>query len=205
MNATNRAVNRTILLFTGLLLLASGAAAAAAVLWPAAGNAWQTSMSAAKEWMVNADQVTRISEATTVSWFTVAFLALLLLVVVFAIVVIARLGGGRSSSVIREEAREGVQGAVTIRQGFAADAITHALTGREEILSTRVDTRRVRGSDVLHVSVTPRQNTSPADVAGTVTMLVDNLTTLTGRETPTLVSIRSGIRSRLAADQSRVN
>ncbi|MEB4613719.1 hypothetical protein [Leucobacter sp. M11] len=198
-------MNRIILLVTGLILLASGAAAATAMLSPVAGEVWRTSMTTTRDWMVHADQATRISEATTASWFTVALLALLLLVVVLAIVVIARLGGGRSSRVIREEACEGVQGAVTIRHGFAVDAITRALTGREEILSARVDTRRVRGADVLHVSVTPRQNTSPADVAGTVTMLVDNLATLTGRETPTLVSIRSGIRSRLAADQSRVN
>lgn len=204
MNDTNRAMNRIILLVCGLVLLGAGAAAATSVLYPGAGEVWRTSMTTANDWMVHADQMTRISEATAASGFTVAFLAVLLLVVVFAIVVITRLGGGRSNSVIREEAREGVQGAVTIHHGFAADAITHALTRREELLSTRVDTRRVRGADMLHVSVTPRQNTSPVEVAETVTELVDNLATLTGRETPTLVSIRSGIRSRLAADQSRV-
>jgi hypothetical protein len=34
--------------------------------------------------------------------------------------------------------------------------------------------------------------------------LIANLETLVGRELPALVSIKSGIRSRLASDQSRV-
>ncbi len=204
MNATNRAVNRLILFISGIVLVAAGAAAVTASVWPVAADVWKTVMSTAADWMVVADKDTRIADSTAVSWFVVAVLAALLVVVVVAVLVIARLGGGRSSSVIRAEAGEGAQGPVTIRQEFAADAITHSLDRHQEILFVRVRGRRVRGADVLHVSVTPRQNTSPVDVANTVTNLVDNLATLTGRETPTYVSIHSGVRSRLAADQSRV-
>lgn len=205
MNATNRGVNRVVLFIVGVVLIAAGGAAAAAVLWPVAGDIWKTGASTAVNWLLDADEASRISEATTLSWFTLALLAFLLLIVVVAVMVIARLGGGRSSVVIRAEGGEGPQGSVTIHHGFASDAITHSLAAHDEILSSRVNSSRVRGADVLHVSVTPRQNTSPVDVAATVTELVDNLATLTGRETPTFVSIHSGIRSRLAADQSRVN
>lgn len=205
MNATNRGVNRVVLFVVGVVLLAVGGAAATAVLWPPAGEIWQTGLSTAVTWMLEAESASRISEATTASWLALALLGILLLIVVIAVTVIARLGGGRSSTVIREEAGDGAQGSVTIRPDFASDAITHSLASREEILSSRVNASRVRGVDVLHVSITPRQSMSPVDVAETATTLVDNLATLTDRETPTLVSIHSGIRSKLAADQSRVN
>lgn len=204
MNATNRAVNRTLLLVTGLLLVAAGVATVTASAWPVVGESWSAGLAAAVTWMQDAERLTRISDATTLSAFTIGLLALLLIAVVIGLVVISRLGGGRSSTVVRSEPGEGAQGSVAIRQGFAADAITHSLSGREEILSSRVSAHAVRGTDVLHVSVTPRQNTSPVEVATTVTRLVDNLATLTGRKTPTYVSVHSGIRSRLAADRSRV-
>lgn len=204
MNATNRALNRIVLFAVGVVLVGAGAGVAMAALWPAARKVWQHIMTSASGWLSAMDRTFRISEATTVSWFTVAVLAALLLIVVAAVIVIACLGGGASTAVIREEAADGPQGAVTIRDGFASDAITHSLSSKDEILSSRVSARRIRGANVLHVSVTPRQNTSPVYVAKTVTTLIDNLTTLTGRMTPTLISIRSGIRSKIAADQSRV-
>ncbi|WP_029150568.1 hypothetical protein [Microbacterium indicum] len=204
MNDTNRAVNRVVLMVAGVLLLAAGAGALAAMAWPAAGDAWAAGGAAAIEWMRRAHDATRVSEATTLSWFVLALLAALLLVVVFALVVVARLGGGRSGSVARFEPGEGAQGAVTIRQGFASDAIARSLDGDRDILACRVDTRAVAGEDVLHVSVTPRRGTSPAAVASAVTALLDSLEVLTGRDAPALVSIRSGIRSRLAGDRPRV-
>ena len=204
MNATNRAVNRTVLFIVGAVLLAAGAAALAAIAWPPAAQAWETGLSTAQSWIAGAANSTRLHESTTVSWIAVGALALLLAIVVVVVVIISRLGGGKSSTVTRAEAEDGAVGAVTITHGFAADALTDSLTRHDEILASRVSAVRVRGEDVLHVSVTPRQNTSPVEVAAMVTTLVDNLERLTGRKTPTLVSIHSGVRSRLAADQSRV-
>lgn len=205
MNATNRGVNRATLFIVGVLLIGVGGAAVMAMLWPEAGDLWKRWSSTWVDWMVSTDQTSRISEATTLSWFTLAILALLVLIVVIAVIVTARLGGGRSIVVIREEPGTGAQGSVTIRHGFASDAIAESLASREEILSSKVNARRLWGTDVLHVSVTPRQNVSPVEVAETVTGLVDRLTLLLGREISTIVTIHSGIRSRLAADQSRVN
>lgn len=204
MNATNRATNRAILLLAGVILLATGVCAILASLWPVAAQTWEAWAGRAVSWMQAVDESSRLSDATTLSGLTIGVLAVLLVIVVGAVAVIVRLGGGRSSVVIREESGEGAQGSVVIRQGFASDAITHSLASRGEILTSRVSASRVRGNDVLHVSVTPRQNTSPIDVAETVTRLVDNLAILTGRETPTLVSIHSGVRARFAADQLRV-
>lgn len=205
MNATNRGVNRFVLFVVGLVLLVAGGAAVTASLWPAAGEVWGSSLSTATDWMREADRNTLVSDSTSLSWFVLGVLAVLLVIVIVAVVIIARLGGGRRSAVIRDDSMEGVYGPVTIRNEFASDAITHSLEGRDEILSSRVRARRVRGADVLHVSVTPRQNTSPAEVATTVGRLADNLATLVGRETPTYVSIHSGVRAKLASDQSRVS
>lgn len=187
------------------MLLTAGTAAVLASVWPVATRIWDDWTGRAVSWMQDADETSRISDATTVSGFTIGVLAVLLVIVAGAVAVIVRLGGGRSNVVIRDEGGDGAQGPVVIRQGFASDAITHSLASRGEILTSRVSASRVRGADVLHVSVTPRKNTSPVDVAETVTRLVDNLSTLTGRETPTLISIHSGVRARLAGDQPRVN
>ncbi|MGI6879610.1 hypothetical protein [Microbacterium sp. gxy059] len=205
MNATNRGVNRAVLFLVGLVLVAAGSAVVLASVWPVAARIWGTWTGTAVSWMQDADEASRLSDGTTLSGFAIGVLAVLLVIIVGAVTVIARLGGGRSSVVIRDEAGDGVQGPVVIRQGFASDAITQSLASRGEILASRVSASRVRGTDVLHVSVTPRQNTSPLDVAGTATRLVDNLAILTGRETPTLISIRSGVRARLAGDQPRVD
>jgi len=205
MNATNRGINRAVLFAVGLVLLAAGAAVILASAWPTAAEIWRSSAAAAVSWMQDAESSSAVSDATTLSGFTIGVLAVLAFVIVVAIVVIAKLGGGRSSVVIRDENGDGAQGAVVVRQAFASDAITRSLAHRGEILTSRVSAGRVRGTDVLHVSVTPRQNTSPAEVAETVTGLVDSLAVLTGRQTPTLVSVRSGVRARFAAEQPRVD
>ncbi|KUF07704.1 hypothetical protein [Leucobacter sp. G161] len=204
MNATNRGVNRAVLFVVGAVLLAAGGAVFAAIVWPSAADLWQTGMTNAQAWLRDTETSTRLHESTTVSWLAVAALAVLLALVVIAVVIIARLGGGRSTTVTRAEAEGGTVGAVTISHSFAADALTDSLARHDEILASRVSAGRVQGEDVLHVSVTPRQNTSPVEVATLVTTLIDNLALLTGRESPAFVSIRSGVRSRLAADKSRV-
>ena len=202
MNSTNRAVNRAVLLIVGVLLLAAGGAVIAARVWP---QAWGDVASVVTTWWAQANEASHIEGFALLSWLLVGILVLLLAVIVIAIVIMSRLGRGHSAAVTRVESAEGAQGPVSIGQQFAADAVTHSLASHDELLSTRVSARRVRGADVLHVAVTPRQNTSPAHVANTVVHVVDNLEALMGRATPTCVTIRSAFRARLAADQSRVN
>lgn len=204
MNATNRAVNRGVLLVVGLILLAAGGAAFVAIIWRPAGQAWQDGVGQLREWLIAADEGSRLHPSTTVSWVTLGLLLVLLAIVVFAVVTVARLGGGRVHTVTRVEGDEGAIGPVTVTQGFVADALNESLSRHEGILSTKVSASRVRGEDVLHVSVTPRQNVSPARTAATVAGLLDNLGTLLGERPPTYISIHAGLRAKLAADQPRV-
>lgn len=205
MNTTNRGVNRVVLFIAGVALVGVGGAAVAAMLWPVASGQWTTLMSTGVDWLTTTHRATRVSEGSPVSWLSLAALVLLALVVTIAVVIMARLGGGRSGVMAREEVGEGAQGSVTIRHGFAADAIRQSLASHDEILATKVTARRLWGTDVLQVSVTPRQNVSPTEVADTVSGRLDRLAALLGSDVTALVTIHAGIRSRFAADQSRVN
>lgn len=202
MNDTNRALNRTLLLIVGIVLLALGAATVALFAWPPAAQLWTTGTEAASTWL---DQTIAASVISgTLSWVSVGALALLLILVVLLSIVLARLGGGRSHTVLRSVGQENPLGRVEIRDTFVSDALQHSLGKRPEILSTAVTAHVVRNQPVMQVNVTPRQNTSPRQVAQDVDHLVTNLATLTGRDVLTYICIRSGLRAKLAADQRRV-
>ncbi|MCI9859558.1 hypothetical protein MIBA_15255, partial [Microbacterium proteolyticum] len=71
-------------------------------------------------------------------------------------------------------------------------------------LSSRVTAGEINRESVLHVAVTPRQNTSPRQVAEHVDTLVTNLGTLTGQNLRAYISIHTGLRAKLARDNTRV-
>ncbi|WP_378144582.1 hypothetical protein ACFJGV_13920 [Cnuibacter sp. UC19_7] len=205
MNSTNRGLNRAILLIVGLVLLAAGAAATTAVLWPAFGQAWTTTVGGAIGWARDSDAASPLFGGTTLSWLIVAVLAALLVLVVLAIAVLAHLGGRRTRTVLRATGSESPLGPVTVQESFASDAIRNTLSAHEEILSSSVSANEVKGQPVLHVSVTPRQNTSPRAVADLLARLTANLGTLTGQDIRTYISIHTGLRARLATDARRVD
>jgi hypothetical protein len=204
MNNTNRGVNRTILLIVGLLLTAGGAAVILARTWPEAGNVWSAAFTTSIETLQRLDADSSVPGLAQATWLGIGIDAVLVVVIVVAVIVLTCLGGGSGGAVLTSDSGRDTRNTIVIEQGFASDALTQTLERHEEILSARVRARRIRGNDVMHVTVTPRKNTSPAEVATTVGTLIANLETLVGRELPALVSIKSGIRSRLASDQSRV-
>lgn len=203
MNNTNRALNRAVLIVVGIVLLALGAAVVVLLVWPAAADIWTGATETGRTWLEDAIAATAIA-GSTLSWLVVGVLAVIVLVVVLLVIVLTRLGGGRSRTVLRAGAADSPLGRVTIRSGFVSDALQHSLDRHDEILFSSVTASDVRKQPVLHVSVTPRQNTSPRAVLDDVDRLVANLVTLTGEDVPTYISIRSGLRARLARDQRRL-
>lgn len=204
MNNTNRALNRVLLLLVGIVFVALGVTVVVVVAWPAAAEYWTRAGEAGDAWVEQAVEATLIG-ATTLSWFALAVLALILLLVVVLLFMLMRLiGGGRSYTVLRSSGQENVLGRVVVEEGFVSDALKHSLGQRDEILFAKVTANDVRKQPVMHVSVTPRQNTSPRDVADDVDQLVTNLATMTGRDVPTFISIHSGFRAKLAHDQRRL-
>jgi len=204
MNNTNRAVNRTILLILGLVLVAIGGGIVTSAVWPAAAETWTNIGSGAEGWAQQAWDATVIA-GTGLTWVAVAALAALLVLVVLLIMLVVRSIHGRRRTPLRASGAESDLGRVTVTEGFASDALKNALGERDEILSARVTANDIKHEPVLHISVTPRQNTSPVQVAETVERLVANLGVLTGQKLTAYISVHAGLRAKLAHDQRRLS
>lgn len=205
MNNTNRAANRIVLLIVGLVLLCAGAAAALALAWPAAASVWTNTADTVDAWLTDMADRTQLADGSPWNAVSLGGLAVLLVLVVLLITVVARLGGSRSRTVFRGSGDANERGRITITESFVSDAVSASLSDRDEILTTHVTANDVRKQPVLHVSVTPRQNTNPRELADRVNGLLTNLATLTGENTPTYVSIHTSLRARLAHDQRRLS
>ncbi|MFS0734161.1 hypothetical protein ABC304_02155 [Microbacterium sp. 1P10UB] len=204
MNNTNRALNRIVLLILGVVLLVIGGGLATAAAVPAAGQAWDMTGQGLQQWTTQLWESSKIAGGQ-LTWLAVGVLAALLLLVIIAIVVISKGVRGRSRTTLRATGSANSLGRITVTEGFASDALKNALGGYDEILSAKVTANDVAHEPVLHVSVTPRQNTSPLHVAETVDRLVTNLGTLTGQQLTTFISVHSGLRAKLAHDQRRLS
>lgn len=204
MNSTNRALNRIVLLILGIVLVAIGGIVATAASVPVVADTWATSAEAVQQWATGAWESTQIA-GTQLTWVAVALLAAFVLLIALLITLVVRGVRGRRQTAFGATGSNGEAGRVTVTEGFASDLLKNALTERDEILTAKVTASEVKKQPVLHVSVTPRQNTSPVAVAETVDQLVTNLAALTGRQLPTYISVHSGLRARLAHDQRRLN
>ncbi|WP_157009081.1 hypothetical protein [Agromyces laixinhei] len=203
MNNTNRAANRLILLLVGIVFLALGAAAVTLIVWPAAADYWTSAGKAAQSWIDHAIETT-MTGLGALSWIALAVLAVIVLLIVLLIIALTGIGGRRSRTVLRSTGQENPLGRVTVQEAFASDALQHSLGTRNEILTSSVSANDIRKRPVMHISVTPRKNTSPRQLMEDIDLLVTNLAALTGRDVSTYVSMHSGIRAALAHDQSRV-
>lgn len=203
MNHTNRALNRIVLFITGVLFLAIGVALVSAIVSPIGAEWWTAATKAGLNWLDDTIAASRIGDSS-VSWIAIAALALIVFLLVMLIVALVRLGGKRSRSVLGAFGAQNALGRVIVQDAFVSDTVKHSLGRRDEILFSSVSTDAVHRTPVLHVSVTPRQNTSPRDIAQDVDRLVSNLATLTGKDVPTFISIHSGLRAHLARNQRRL-
>lgn len=205
MNETNRGLNRAVIGLVGLVLLVGGSTVVMAQLWPEAAEVWRSGAASSEAWLTEAQRRTQLGEGGALNGVTLGAVLLAVTGFVLCIIIMARLGGGRAASVTRLEPGEGPIGAITLEESFAADALAHSLETDDAVVTSKVSTRRIRGVDVLHIQVAPRQNVSPGIIVERVSGLIDNLSTLLGRDLEALVSVRSGIRARFAADQPRVH
>lgn len=205
MNHTNRALNRIVLFAIGIVFLVAGALPLIALAWPAAADPWSSIGGAAQDWLVQADEATLIAD-TGLSVIALGAVALLVvLIIVLLALAVSSVRGRRSKTLLRSTGAQNPLGRVTVTEAFVSDAVTHSLASRDDILSSGVTADTVRSAPVLHVRVTPRQNTSPRLIAELVDRLVGNLATLTGQNTATYISIHTGLRARLARDQRRLS
>ena len=204
MNTTNRALNRALLLIIGLLFLGLGAVGIAIMSWPTATDIWTSAGKDARSWLDQAIAATAIAGGG-LSWIGIGAVAAILVVVVLLILALTSIAGRRSKTAFRSTGAQNPLGRVTVTESFVSDAVKNSLATRDEILSAQVTANDIRNTPVLHVAVTPRQNTDPRELVDHVDRLLTNLATLTGRETATYVSIHTSLRARLAHDQRRLS
>lgn len=204
MNNTNRALNRTLLLIIGLLFLGLGALGIAIMSWPTAADIWTSAGADARTWLDQALAATAIAGGN-LSWIGLGAVAAILVVIVLLIIALTSIAGRRSKTAFRSSGAQNPLGRVTVTESFVSDAVKNSLATRDEILSAHVTANDIRREPVLHVAVTPRQNTDPRELVDQVDRLLANLATLTGRDTATYVSLHTGLRARLAHDQRRLS
>ncbi|WP_223622863.1 hypothetical protein [Microbacterium sp. EST19A] len=203
MNNTNRALNRTLLLIIGLLFLGLGAIGIAIMSWPTATDVWTSGGEGARTWLDQTIAATAIAGGN-LSWIGVGAVAAIVIVIVLLILALTSVAGRRSKTVLRSSGAQNPLGRVTVTESFVSDAVKNSLATRDEILSSSVTANDIKSRPVLHVAVTPRQNTDPRELVEHVDRLLTNLAALTGSETETYVSIHTGLRARLAHDQRRL-
>lgn len=204
MNNTNRALNRTLLLIIGLLFLGLGALGIAIMSWPTATDIWTSGGENARSWLDQAIAATAIAGGS-LSWIGIGAVVAIVVVIVLLVLALTSIAGRRSKTAFRSTGAQNPLGRVTVTESFVSDAVKNSLATRDEILSTQVTANDIRNTPVLHVSVTPRQNTDPRELVDHLDRLLANLATLTGRDTETYVSIHTGLRARLAHDQRRLS
>ncbi|MFV9423946.1 hypothetical protein [Microbacterium sp. S1037] len=195
MNATRRGLNRLVLFLVGVVLLAAGALALAVALLPGGADTWTTVMGGFQGWLESLGR-------ESAGWGAVAAFVVLALVL---IVIASAAVRGRRQAPLQSTGSDSAEGRITVTDGFAAEALKNALAERDEILSSRISAGEIQRESVLHVAVTPRQNTSPRQVAEHIDTLVTNLAALTGQNLRAYISIHSGLRAKLARDNTRVH
>ena len=195
MRNTNRALNRILLFVVGVVLLVLGALLIAVVALPGAADVWSQTADGVRSWAEGIGQ-------PSLGIGAVAALAVVVLVLILVAVGAVR---GRHRVPLPSTGAESDAGRITITDGFASAALKNSLDERDEILVSRIASNEVRKETVLHVSVTPRQNTSPRQIAEYVDTLVANLATLTGQQFRTYISVHSSLRAKLAHDQKRLS
>ncbi|MFJ6679833.1 hypothetical protein ACIQLK_12035 [Microbacterium sp. NPDC091382] len=204
MNDTNRALNRTVLLIVGLVLLVGGGAAATAVAVPAVGDRWTSAGTAAVDGLRAAGDATTIG-GTTLSWAVLGAVAVAVVIAVILFAALTTLVSRRSRTVLRSSGSQTPLGRVTVAEGFAADAVKNSLARRDGVLSASVTAHSVKDEPVLHVSVTARQGADPRRVVDDVDRVMDGLAAVTGTDTAAFISVHGGLRSKLATDAPRVS
>ncbi|WP_150954047.1 hypothetical protein [Microbacterium testaceum] len=195
MNATRRGLNRFLLFLVAVVLLGLGALALAVGLLPGGPDTWTSVMGGFQGWLESLGR-------ESAGWGAVAAIVVLAIILILIASAAVR---GRRQAPLQSTGSATDEGRITVTDGFASEALKNALGERDEILSSRITAGEVAKQSVLHVAVTPRQNTSPREVAEHVDTLVTNLAALTGQNLRAYISIHSGLRAKLARDNTRVH
>lgn len=184
MNATNRILNRGLLLVFGIVLLVAGAASLAAGLEPAWLGPWPKRtadvFAAFGEPSIELAGVGAVSVAVLV-----ALGAALLLAVLLTVFVLTR-GRGKTKTVLRIDAD---RGQTIVDRNVAEAVLAGALAERLDVLSARTGAYDVRGIRAVELAVTVQRGASLSRVLAAAESAVDDWDGLLGARIPILVHL----------------
>ena len=196
MNATNRALNRTLIAATGLVLLALGlgaiALSAISGLQPTAEATASDLRSTAGGWL----GATPIGNGDS-SWLLIALVALGAIIVIGLAVFVFKQGRGHTSTLIAQP--DDLAGSILVDTKLAQQAIQDAMSNRPELVTSHVSSYTVRGTPMLKIAATARRGVSPREVTRIVDEALLGLDAVLGVEIPALVHISGGFRARTAS------
>ncbi|WP_026556675.1 hypothetical protein [Arthrobacter sp. 35W] len=198
MNGTPRGANRILLALFGLVFLAVGALLIAVAAFPAAARWWQGWAKPAAESLADLAHSTALPGQGG-SWLWIAVAVAMVLLVIAMITWVANQGKGRASTLVStagDAQDDGAAGRVAIGAAVAEQALKTALAERSDLVGSWVTTYELRGQPAVKVRVLPRQGVAPHTVAADVAALVQALDEVLGFQTPVLISIGAGARSR---------
>lgn len=200
MTSTNRFLNRLLVFVVGLVLLVAGGAVAAGALIPDI----QKPVADGAE---NAQGPTSDALSGGTPWILWVVAAAALVLIVLLLWFVFRQGHGRTSTFLNLESGKGAGspngGSLTIDAKVAEQVLEEALAREPAVVSVDVTAFDVKKQNVLRITVQTRRGTSPVDVRHAVDRAVSQWDALLGTETPVVVQIVTGIRSR-ASGAARV-
>jgi hypothetical protein len=196
MNNTNRALNRTLTVLIGLILLAAGAAVIAIATIPVVRTNYRSGAGSVRR-QLEAALSDHPLASTGTSWIWIAVLAVLLAITILLIVFITRQGHGQHGTLYLGQPNAGAT--TQIDSAVAEELIQHDLADRPELLSSRVTTYLVRKTPVLKVSVTCRRGVSPRNAVTIVENALVAMDAVLGIQVPALIQISGGFRSRVSS------
>lgn len=188
MNATNRVVNRMVLLVIGLLLAAVGAA----VVLLAWSPPWSHPVRAVADdavaplrplWDVTVTlPLLGIDMPAGALYAAGAALLLIALLTVF----LCTRGGGRRRTVLD---LGGPHGRTRVDREVARAVLADAIAARPDVLSARLDAYTVKRDPAIDLVVRMRRGADPSRVIAAVERVVEEWDALAGRRLPVLVHL----------------
>lgn len=199
MNATNRLVNRGVLLLIGAGLLVVGAFALAVGARPSwAGDALAVAVRTSRDLRTRIDEVSVPLLGGEIDGPVLVLAVLGLLVAIAAVAFVLTRGGGRTADVVRIA---GDGGRTAVDRSVADAVIAGALGGRPDVLSARTAAYRVRHQPAVSVTLSVRKGAPLAAVLAAAERAVGEWDVLAGERTPVMIHIadprwRDALRSR---------
>lgn len=200
MNATNRIMNRTVLLLTGLVLAVGGLIALAFGVRPAWAEPWiQQGNTALVDLGVQMDALAvRLPDGTIVPGAVVVAFIVAIVIALATTLFLATRGGGRISDVLRHDDDKG---RTSVDRNVADAILREPLVSRTDVLAVRTHAYRVSGARAVALGVTVRKGAPLDDVLAAADVAVQQWDRLAGTELPVVVHFedtrwRDGMRTR---------